>query len=481
MLAVLAGAKASYRFEAPTNVDAAFNDETETIPRPPSLTEILKRPALALLLILLGSILLYLPFFTTFQSQAGGILPNVLTPTRFRQFFVMFAPVFAAALAFLVFLRIRLQFLYQRRTAWSVGGGILILLTLITVFLALAALQSAAAQPYISSFLSHFSTGKAFSLAAQRRLVDSLVAISAAAMLGVSAGLVGGIFFRSNNKNSPNGQQAKALDSPSKVLDLPSKALDSPFRALASPAIILALLMTAVGALLVLGPEFVYLRDNFGTRMNTLFKFYFQAWVLWSLVGAFGVWVIHHFGRGWGRRISLVIIGTLIMMGLVYLPASLWSKTGAFRGQPSLDGMAYFQERYPDEWAAVQWLQENAAENTIILEGTRGAYWLEGPSSRISMATGIPTVIGWVNHEAQWRGDYYSIVSGREGDVRTIYQSRDWLETERLLDLYGVEYVVVSDEERRWYQPLREAKFESYMQEVFRSGNLVIFRRLGAK
>ena len=40
-----------------------------------------------------------------------------------------------------------------------------------------------------------------------------------------------------------------------------------------------ALLLIAAGLVLTLVPEFVYLRDNFGTRMNTVFKFYYQAWL----------------------------------------------------------------------------------------------------------------------------------------------------------------------------------------------------------
>ena len=51
-----------------------------------------------------------------------------------------------------------------------------------------------------------------------------------------------------------------------------------------------ALILFAVGALVGLAIEVVYLRDVFGNRINTLFKFYYQIWVLWALAAAYGVW-----------------------------------------------------------------------------------------------------------------------------------------------------------------------------------------------
>ena len=45
--------------------------------------------------------LLYLPFYLGFQSQLGGILPNLLFPSRFSQFFVMFGLFLLVAVFFL--------------------------------------------------------------------------------------------------------------------------------------------------------------------------------------------------------------------------------------------------------------------------------------------------------------------------------------------------------------------------------------------
>src|SRR3712207_9440950 len=48
-----------------------------------------------------------------------------------------------------------------------------------------------------------------------------------------------------------------------------------------------ALWTIALGALVVFGTEEIYLRDVFEgnmPRMNTLFKFYYQVWMLWGTV-----------------------------------------------------------------------------------------------------------------------------------------------------------------------------------------------------
>ena len=42
------------------------------------------------LILLAGAIALYLPYFLTAQSQAGGVLPNLFYPTHFPQFLIMF-------------------------------------------------------------------------------------------------------------------------------------------------------------------------------------------------------------------------------------------------------------------------------------------------------------------------------------------------------------------------------------------------------
>ena len=241
--------------------------------------------------------------------------------------------------------------------------------------------------------------------------------------------------------------------------------------------VIFAFVMILTGTLLVIGPEFVYLRDQFGTRMNTVFKFYFQVWILWSLVAAYAAWLILSKLKKTGRWLFFVFLTVIFLSGLFYTYGTLMETTQSFTRKPTLDGLAYYANYYPEDWAAIEWVNNNVGDHEVVLEGTRGAYWVEGRSSRISMMTGIPTVMGWVNHESQWRGPLFSMVANREGDISTIYLSRDWDTTLTLLDKYQVEYVVVSPLEREWYGSIYLEKFDNNMKRVYDQGEVIIFQR----
>jgi len=58
---------------------------------------------------------------------------------------------------------------------------------------------------------------------------------------------------------------------------------------------ILALGLSAAAALLILGSEVFFIFDTFDSRMNTIFKLYYQAWLMLSLAGAF---VLYEITRG---------------------------------------------------------------------------------------------------------------------------------------------------------------------------------------
>jgi YYY domain-containing protein len=232
------------------------------------------------------------------------------------------------------------------------------------------------------------------------------------------------------------------------------------------------LLLFATGALLVFSVEFVYIRDQFGTRMNTVFKFYFQAWVLWAIGAAYALAAFIR-RRGVGGTLVTIVAAILVFAGLIY-PVFAIPKRAAEQGDlVTLDGAEYLALGHAEDYAAISWLNANIGGAPIILETPGGGYAYEG---RVSAHTGLPTVLGWAGHERQWRGTYDE-QSRRQKDIETMYASLDTNEVLILLEKYDIKYVYVGPVERNLYPAEGLAKFAMMMETAYDSGDVVIYER----
>lgn len=93
------------------------------------------------------------------------------------------------------------------------------------------------------------------------------------------------------------------------------------------------------------------------------------------------------------------------------------------------------------------------------------------------MATGLPTIQGWLVHEWLWRGGFDE-PGRRSTEVQTIYETEDASVAKKILDKYQVKYVVVGKLEKEKYLNLKAEKFYQLGKEVFRSGQTTIFELL---
>jgi len=217
----------------------------------------------------------------------------------------------------------------------------------------------------------------------------------------------------------------------------------------ARPAEAAVLLLLTLALLLLLGCELVYLRDIFENRMNTVFKFYYQAWMLLAIVGAWGAGEVL---AGRLRRPALRIAWAVPLLlltagGLVYPALALRTALGEERAW-ALDGLTNMRQHYPGDYAGVQWLRENAAPDAVVLEAV-GPEWY-ATSGRVSSATGRPTLLGWDGHEMQWRGGdprAYGEITPRRDAATTIYTTTDVVQARVLLTQYEVDYVFIGSQE----------------------------------
>jgi len=238
-----------------------------------------------------------------------------------------------------------------------------------------------------------------------------------------------------------------------------------------------------------LGVEVVVLQGDIG-RMNTVFKFYLQVWLIWSVAAAAALaWMIPRL-QSWrqGRALWLGVLVALLLCAALYPPLAAVAKIRD-RFDPSLgpglDGRAYMEtahywdpngQQYDLKWdlEAIRWLLDNVVGTPVLLEGHAPEYrW----GARYSINTGLPTVLGWNWHQRQQRAAADDQeVWRRADDVATIYNEPSPDLVKPLLEKYGVQYIVVGPLERAYYQPQGLDKFE----EMARQGALrVVFRNDG--
>ncbi|MDY6867845.1 MAG: DUF2298 domain-containing protein [Chloroflexota bacterium] len=380
------------------------------------------------------SLILYLPFFISFQSQAGGLLPNLFYPTRGLYLWVMFGPLFIPI--FLLFI-----WLWRKRAEADWGwGGILSLIIIVALFVMSTILGfrlagTDAGQAIIASQGETSFFGLLLA-ALSHRLRYGVTLLTLGVLLAISISYLLGLI-------TPNESEKQF----SNVM---------PF----------VLLMVVLGGLMVLAPEFVYLQDNFGARMNTIFKFYYQAWMLWSLSAGFAT-VILILRGSWPAKILVVIF---ILLGLVYPVLAFPTKTANFHPTNgyTLDASGYMEAYQPDEAAAIKWLSE--AEYGVVAEAIGGQY---SNFARVATHSGQPTVLGWPGHEGQWRGGYTE-VGGREEDIRILYETPSWETALEIIRRYEIRYIYIGSLEKSTYA-INPFKFEQNLQVGFEQNGMMVY------
>jgi len=115
------------------------------------------------------------------------------------------------------------------------------------------------------------------------------------------------------------------------------------------------------------------------------------------------------------------------------LDALAWMDTGTL---VATDGRVI---TFKGDHKAINWLNDHVFGSPVIAEASFGPYRCNG--SRISIATGLPDVIGWDNHESQQR--YTTDFAERLDDLHELYTSTSPDTKRANINNYGIEYIIV--------------------------------------
>ena len=405
-------------------------------------------PALTLVLpVLAGAVLLYLPFYMTLSSQASGISAVGEVSTRPLFFFLIWGLFLVVSGSFLL------------RQLWNVpqllsakNSGILsfLLVIILLPFLLWAGWQVLALLAGFDLFLSVLS----------RSIVDDVSTVGIRFAILVPGLAMVGVALYSILLRARHGNERP---------------------------MIFVLLPLALAIYLLAGAELFYVVDLFGNRMNTVFKVYYQAWLLLAIVSAYGLYYCWTQPITYSVRLRIplrlpsntvkyswrALVVVLLLASIYYPVGAARDRARDFDGDSSLDGLAFLRGRNSGEYESIIWLRDEAPRGRIV-EAVGDDYSEYG---RISSSTGLPTMLGWKGHEHQWRGSTTSF-QGREQEVEMIYSSSDPEEVRRLLSAYDIRYVYVGPRERSDYGDGQFEKFSSFLEPVFREKDVVIYERL---
>ncbi|MBF6599475.1 MAG: hypothetical protein IVW36_03065 [Dehalococcoidia bacterium] len=405
--------------------------------------------------LLIAAVVLYLPFYASFTSQASGIGAvvsnrSVTVPgTRPVQAFLFWAPLFAITLPFvgsrLIAARERITL---PRVVVAIVPSVVVVVGWVLVFGYEKAVGSSKLNGAPGLLTQIGDRGSAW-------WTDAFfAAVLSAALLA--------LWLEATSREERGEREG--------------------------PLFTLGLIATAL--LLVLGTEFFYVGDVFNSRMNTVFKLYYQAWLLLAVAGGFALYYIVTRWRWSSPRAATYRYAWGAIAVVFILAAGLYSAGGTmdrirqYEGDQlatpvdTLDGLVAYDA---SDRAGIDFLKQQAqGQGLVIAESVCPVPFAQctgddySYASRVSGATGIPTILGWAGHEDQWRGGTAKARAGRFEDVNELYTTTDMARVAAIVKKYGVTYIYVGQLERTAYGQGVD-KFAS-MPVAFQSGAVTIYR-----
>jgi len=258
------------------------------------------------------------------------------------------------------------------------------------------------------------------------------------------------------------------------------------------------LLLGALAFALVAMTEIVFLKDVFAgsyPRMNTVFKFYFQAWALLSITCGAAIYFIYEGFQsivrynGWERWVARgvqviwsVALVVFFLAGMVYPIVGSYQRTNHYLQRTnSLDGLNYLQSYDPGDYTAIRWLNSHVQGSPVIVEAYNSQGGDYSDYGRISAFTGLPTLMGWAGHEYQWRvnwlNDAYNATDfyGRGADISEIYTNPNPATVLSLMKRYDARYLYVGSLEKTTYPQANLHRFNRFMQTVYSANGVTIY------
>jgi YYY domain-containing protein len=255
------------------------------------------------------------------------------------------------------------------------------------------------------------------------------------------------------------------------------------------------LLMIGTALSLTIAVENIALDGDLG-RMNTIFKIYMQAWLLFAVsAAACFAWLLASISQWKWQWRAFFQTGVYLLVGGAFL-YTLTATTDKIADRVSqetprtLDGITFMKHtehwdgdimQLNQDYLAIRWLQDNVQGSPVIVEANCSEYrWC----TRMTIYTGLPGVVGWNFHQRQQRAFLSTQVQTRVDEIGAFYTTPDIQAARDFLKKYDVKYIIVGQLERNVYPRLEGMadgleKFEqydgTYWKEVYHDEDTTIY------
>lgn len=291
----------------------------------------------------------------------------------------------------------------------------------------------------------------------------------------------------------------------------------------------LVILMTVASLALIFGVEVLFVQDIFFRsnppyfRTNTVFKFYYHAWIIWSITSSYFVYKIFStylnskeikariVGSVFAFMIFILYIGSVSYIfeavkdfypfikydNINYPTTEQWASADIgdhVKIYDSIDGNMYIKRYHLGDYEAMKWFNANVKGQPTVVEAIKDAY---SYYQRYSANVGLINIMGWPTHEWQWRSNsvskldeetgkiiYEDLASkdafDRKAEVEKIYQTTDINELKSLIAKYNVEYIIIGEKELEAYgDSINEELISQLCGKVYDNYDTKIYKVLG--
>jgi uncharacterized membrane protein len=233
------------------------------------------------------------------------------------------------------------------------------------------------------------------------------------------------------------------------------------------------------GFLIIFGLEIIYfkdyLRDTDWYRANTYYKFSNVAILLFSTV--FPVVITYFISKG--KRINFVslIILLVLLSSWINYPIFFHASGQDIKYTGILNQNKLILKYNSETFDLINYLNSNAEKNINIIEGIGKNSYIS--SNFVSVFTGIPSVMGFPDHQITWRSNltFVEDLENRILSVPEIYTGTDIEKSRKILKKYHVDYIVLTKSERDIYDSkLQEDKLNKLGEIVFEKGDAKLIK-----